>query len=60
MVLFNSSYKILRKTGSKGSKNFIIEEKNTGLMNRDSSNIDDSSLVVGTLNRVLLIIYNNS
>jgi hypothetical protein len=38
--------------GSKGSKNFIIDDKNTGIIYRESPSIEDASLVTGTLSRV--------
>lgn len=46
------SFPLARFDGSKGSKNFIIDDKNTGVIYRDSSNIDETSLVTGTLTRV--------
>jgi len=46
------SFPLARFDGSKGSKNFIIDDKNTGLVYRDSSNIEDTSFVTGTLNRI--------
>ena len=38
--------------GSKGSKNFIIDDKNTGVIYRESPNIEDTSIATGTLTRV--------
>jgi len=46
------SFPLARFDGSKGSKNFIIDDKNTGVMYRESSNIEDTSLVTGTLSRL--------
>ncbi len=47
-----NNYPLARFDGSKGSKNYIIEERNTGVLFRYSNNIDDTALVSGTLNRV--------
>ena len=45
---------LMKLIGSKGSKNFIIDDKNTGVMYRESPNIEDTSIVTGTLTRVTI------
>lgn len=54
--LYNGRHgtKLARFDGSKGSKNYIIEERNTGLIYRDSEDIEEASYVQGTLQRVIM------
>ena len=47
-----NNFPLARFDGSKGSKNYIVEERNNGVIYRSGSGPDDVLLVSGTLARV--------
>jgi hypothetical protein len=49
-----NNFPLARFDGSKGSKNYIIEEKNMGVIYRNPKGPEDTLFAHGTLNRVSL------